>query len=278
MALRIQSHHPERMKNPTPYPELNGVLREFTLRIQNILQSNFIGAYLQGSFAVGGFDQHSDVDFIVATDERLSSHEVDALQVLHDRIYHLDSEWAKHLEGSYFPKEILRDYTKEGMDLWYLDHGARSLIRSDHCNTILVRWVVRDMGVPLAGPAPKELVDPIPTERLREDIYQTLMEWGQQILDDPSPYENRFYQGFIVLNYCRMLHDLHQGVPGSKQDGAAWAKQNLDPAWSPLIEAAWTCRPDPAKQVQQPPDPQAFKKILKFVQHIMIKSESFMKP
>jgi predicted nucleotidyltransferase len=167
---------------PTPYQELNQVLGELVSRIQKILDDNFIGAYLQGSFAVGDYDQYSDVDFIVVVEEDLSPHQIDALQVMHDQVYQLASEWAKHLEGSYFPREILRDHSKLGMELWYLDHGARSLVRSDHCNTILVRTVVREKGVTLAGPTPKTLVDPISDELLRADIFKTLTNWGRQIL------------------------------------------------------------------------------------------------
>jgi len=126
---------------PTPYTELNLVLSELVSRIQHILEDDLIGVYLQGSFAVGGYDQHSDVDFIVVVEDELTSHMVDALQGMHDQVYNLDSEWAKHLEGSYFPRKILRDPPKLGMELWYLDHGARALVRSDHCNTLIVRWV-----------------------------------------------------------------------------------------------------------------------------------------
>ena len=93
---------------PTPFEELNEVLYELVSRIGEILGDKFIGAYLQGSFAAGDSDVHSDVDFIVAVEEDLESDEVGALQVMHDRVYELGSEWAKHLEGSYFPKEILR--------------------------------------------------------------------------------------------------------------------------------------------------------------------------
>ncbi len=120
---------------PTPNSELNRVLRKLTLRVQHILKGNFIGAYLQGSFAVGGFDQHSDVDFIVVTEQDLAPKEVDALQAMHDRIYQLDSEWAQHLERSYFPKEILRDFTKTGIELWYLYHGARFAPRLSRIKT-----------------------------------------------------------------------------------------------------------------------------------------------
>jgi len=209
---------------PTPYPELNSVLRDLVDSVQAVLSNNFVGAYLQGSFAVGDFDLHSDVDFIMVIEEELSHEEVLGLQGVHERIYGLDIPWAQHLEGSYFPKEVLRSYARLGGPLWYLDHGSRSLIQSDHCNTVLVRWVVREYGVTLAGPSPALLVDPIPAETLRKEIMATIHDWGQEILANPDPFNNRFYQAFIVLNYCRMLHDLHRGFPGSKLEGAEWAK------------------------------------------------------
>ncbi len=261
---------------PTPFPELNDVLHELVTRIETILNANFVGAYLQGSFAVGDFDQHSDVDFIVALEEELHADQVDALQGMHDQVYHLDSIWAKHLEGSYFPAETLREPQHSGEDLWYLDHGARSLIRSDHCNTLVVRWVVREKGIGLAGPPPQTLVDPIPRQLLRKEMFTTLTTWGQQILDDPDPYRNRFYQGFIVLNYCRMLHDILNGYPGSKRAGAEWAKSNLDPAWASLIDGAWDGRPDPARKVKEPADPAAFAETLRFVETIMNESRRLM--
>ncbi len=262
--------------NPTPYLELNQVLHELVTRIQEILLDDFIGAYLQGSFAVGDFDLHSDVDFIIVIDEDLVNDQIDALQVMHGQIYQLESNWAQHLEGSYFPKEILRYPANQGSKVWYLDHGARSLIRSDHCNTILVRWVLREKGLTLAGPPPRTLVDPISEELLRADIFKTIIEWGQEILDDSARYNNRFYQTFIVLSYCRMLHDLRNGYAGSKREGAEWAKAALDPSWSELIDATWDGRPDPAYQVRQPADPQDFEKTLNFVAYVMEESRRFM--
>jgi hypothetical protein len=131
----------------TPYSELNQVLEELVSRMERNLEDNFLGAYLQGSFALGDFDIYSDVDFIVTIEEDLTSDQVEALQEIHDRVYGMGSSWAQHLEGSYFPREVLRHSSMTGSDLWYLEHGARNLIRSDHCNTLLVRWIVRNNGV-----------------------------------------------------------------------------------------------------------------------------------
>ena len=165
----------------TPYDDLNAALRALITGVQRALGGAFIGAYLQGSFAVGGFDEHSDVDFIVVIHDELSDSQVEALQVLHGGVYDLESEWAKHLEGSYFPAAVLRDATHRGTPLWYLDHGSRSLVRSDHCNTIVVRQVVREMGVKLVGPDPATLVDPIPVAVLRDEIRATMLGWGCEI-------------------------------------------------------------------------------------------------
>ena len=140
--------------SPTPYKDLNTVLEDLVTSVQAILQDNFIGAYLQGSFAIGDFDEHSDVDFIIVTERELSDSEITALQTMHGRIYDIDIEWAKHLEGSYFPRAILRDYTNSGSDIWFLNHGSREIELSDHCNTVVVRWVLREWGVTLAGVAP----------------------------------------------------------------------------------------------------------------------------
>jgi hypothetical protein len=254
---------------PTPYPDLNEVLRDLVDSVRVALGDSFIGAYLQGSFAVGDFDRHSDVDFAIAVRDELTAEQVEALQAIHRRVYSLPSAWAKHLEGSYFPAAILRNHDQRGKPLWYLDHGSESLVRSDHCNTVVVRWVLREQGITLTGPDPSTLVDPIPVDVLRQEIAQTICNWGQQILDDPEPYRNRFYQGYIVLNYCRMLHDLAEGRPGSKRAGAAWAKATLDPEWSALIERAWDARPDPAVSVRQPANSADFIETLTFVRSII---------
>ena len=259
--------------HPTPYAELNAVLAELVQSVRRALGDTFVGAYLQGSFAVGDFDQHSDVDFIIAIRDELSDSQVADLQTTHQRIYGLGSEWAKHLEGSYFPLDVLRHRERRGTALWYLDNGSQTLIPSNHCNTMLVRCVVRDMGVTLAGPSPATLVDPIPIDALREETRATIREWGREILDRPEVYANRFYQGYLVLNYARMLHDMMVGRPGSKRAGAEWAKDRFGPAWTDLIDRAWGGRPNPAVSVREAADPADYERTLEFVRLIIAELE-----
>ena len=133
----------------------------------------------------------------------------------------------------------------------------------------MVRWVVREHGVPLAGPDPATLVDPMPVAALRQEILEGMNSWGRQILEDPQIINNRFYQTFAVLHYCRMLHDLHTGFPGSKRAATEWAKANLDPSWAGLIDRAWDGRPDPALSSRQPADPADLKSTVEFVRYII---------
>ena len=263
------------MVQPTPYPDLNTVLQGLVAGAQLALGQAFVGAYLQGSFALGGFDHHSDVDFVIVAADELRDPQVDALQAIHRSIFALPCEWAQHLEGSYFPMATLRNSGQPSEPLWYLDHGSQSLIRSVHCNTLVVRWVLRERGVMLAGPSPAALLDPIAVDALRREIRATICTWGRQILDDPDRYANRFYQGYIVLNYCRMLHDVVRGYPGSKRAGATWAKATLDPAWSALIDRAWDGRPNPAAAVRQPADTAAFASTLQFVKCVIAESARY---
>jgi hypothetical protein len=71
-----------------------------------------------------------------------------------------------------------------------------------------------------------------------------------------------------------MLHSLQAGSVESKVAGAEWAKRNLDPAWSALIDGAWAGRPNPAVSVRQPANPEAFAKTVKFVQYCINASKS----
>jgi hypothetical protein len=259
----------------TAFPELNDVLTGLVSSVQRALGTTLVGAYLQGSLAVGGFDEHSDVDFIFVIDQELSDPQVESLQAVHQRIFNLDSEWAKHLEGSYFPTAILRSHDHSGDDLLYLEHGENRLVRSSHCNTVVVRWILRERGVVLSGPQPSTLIDPIPVSVLRHDMMWAIKHWGKAILAKPKEYNDRFYQSYIVLNFCRMLHDLHTGTCGSKRSGAEWAKLNLDRSWVGLIDCAWEGRPKPAVSIRQAANDTDFARTLDLVREVIRAANDF---
>lgn len=270
---------------PTPNPELNAVLYEFVKSVQEILKDNFVSAYLQGSFAIGDWDNDSDVDFTIVIENDISDIELQALQIMHARIYNLESEWAKHLEGSYFPKAIIKsgNYANKGLwyldntfkGLWYLNNTFDKLAISNHDNTLVIRWVVREHGITLAGIPAKELIDFVLADDLRKEILSTMQEWGSEIISGQWKMENKWAQPFVVLMYCRMLHSLNAGGIASKLSGAEWAKNTLDNRWTGLIQRAWDERPNPSLKVRQPAEAMEVKETIEFVRFAIELGQSY---
>jgi predicted nucleotidyltransferase len=252
------------MTPPTAFPELNAVLDEFVASVEAILGENLFGVYLQGSFAVGGADEHSDVDFIVVTDDEVGESQLSELQAMHKRLYGLESSWAQHLEGSYVPKDELRRVDPERREYLYLDNGATELVRDNHCNTAVVRWSLRECGVVLTGPDPRGLVDPIAAQDLRNDVLVSLREWVEWL---PGRPVSRRAQSLSVLSLCRILHTLETATVASKREAGEWALAALDPEWAPLIQRALDDRPDPWDKVREPADPNELALTLDFLDY-----------
>jgi hypothetical protein len=241
------------------YPELDSVVRQFVAAVQRALGENFFGAYLVGSLATGDFDLDSDVDFLVITVVELREAELESLRAVHLAVHALGSYPAEHLEGSYIPIESLNRADSVGTEpLWYVDNGRTSLERSVHDNQWHVRWILRERGIAVAGPAPKTFVRAVATEALRAEAAAAIVTLRNHVavgLDATAGWFNtRFGQSFAVLSCCRMLHTCETGEVQSKHAGAKWAERALAPAWRDLIQAAWTERHDVrfGEKVRQP--------------------------
>jgi hypothetical protein len=267
----------------TPYAELDDVLQNHAMRLKETLGDFVVGVYLVGSLAIGDFDLTSDSDFIVVTNGELSSAQIEEVQSVHNQTYNEENRWVKHLEYSFFPRDTLNErsspFSPEGRtddprrELWHFDHGGRQLERSDHDNSLVVRWTLREKGVVVIGPEPASLLNSVSPDALRSEIRNTLVGWGRELLDDPGPYRNRFFQAFIVLHYCRMLQDLDEARVTSKLEGAGWAKANLNPKWIPLIDFCWNERQDTEIHISQPAIPEIFNEVLAFVKYAVAQGE-----
>lgn len=257
------------LNQPTSDQALNSVLRELVTQVQHHLPDNFVAAYLQGSFAVGDWDTDSDVDFLIVIDHPLSPAEVAALQQMHGQIFQMANPWAQHLEGSYFPKALLRHGDPQKSELWYLDNAHDSMVLSAHDNSLVVRWATREYGIPLAGCDAKDLIDPVSADDLRHEITAVMHGWAKNIFAGKWSPNNRWAQPFAVLSYCRMLHTLETGRVASKLAGAQWAQQHLPPQWQDLMRRAWEDRPQPDLKVTLPADPADINVTLEFIRYAL---------
>lgn len=225
-------------------PEIQALLDQLLNQVQSILGSHFIGMYLDGSLTNNTFDQASDIDFIVVSDQEIRGELFLALQSMHDRIASLETPWAIQLEGSYISAQALRRYDPGNALHPNLERGPGERLKlvEHHADWVLHRAIVRERGIVLVGPDPKQLIDPISATQLREAICSMLPIWAGYILDHPTVLHSRGYQSYVVLSLCRMLYTLQFGTIASKFEASQWAKQDLDQNWKPLIERAWKGR------------------------------------
>ena len=258
----MQSLHSE-LIHPTPYADVNAVLSILLSDITTTLGDQFVGMYLYGSLASGDFDQDSDVDYVVVTDDALSSDLFANLQAMHTRIAMLDFWCATQLEGSYVPQHALRQYDPVHALHLHIDRGRGerlNMMRLDNAmisrawwgGWVILRESLRERGITLAGPAPQSLIDPVSSNDLRQAAWAILHGWAARILDDPAQMSTRGYQSYTVLTVCRILYTLQSGHVVSKPVAARWAQQTLGERWTALIERAWVGRRNP--QMQAPSD------------------------
>ena len=218
------------------------------------MAENFVGAYLQGSFAVGDADEYSDVDFLVVTEDAVAHDQEDRLAAMHAEFSDREVFWAQHLEGSYVPRRELRRLVSPAQPWLHVDNGSRVLEWSLHDNDRVVRWVLRNHGVTLAGPAPEELVDQVEPDDLRQEVLATMRDWAVTLAEDEAGMNNAWRQPYVVLSYCRMLQTVHSGRVTSKLEGGRWTLTTMDARWRPLIQHALDHRADPWLRVYQPAD------------------------
>jgi hypothetical protein len=219
----------------TPYADLDELIDELVDQWRHILGDNLAGAYLQGSFALGAGDQHSDCDWLVATHHRPESEQEAALRALHDEIPTRDGHWPHDIEGSYAPATELSSVEHLGREWLFNDHGHRTLEWSDHCNRAYTRWILREHGVTLVGPEPRSFVAAVPPALLREEAATAI----PTLTDDLATWLDidaiAWGQRYAVVTACRILYTLATAEVASKPGALEWAMRTLDPRWRPLL-------------------------------------------
>jgi aminoglycoside adenylyltransferase-like protein/nucleotidyltransferase-like protein len=230
--------------NPTPYEDVNAILRLLFTKQLEVLGSQLVGLYLYGSLSLGDFDPaSSDIDFLTVTAEELPAETIEALRVMHEEIARSGLLYADHLEGSYIPRAALRRYDPEharhpsiGVD-WEFHIGEHG------DNWIIERQIVREHGVVIYGPAPQTLIDPVSPQELRTAVCRHLeTRWQEMLTGDLEWLRPRNYQAFAILSMCRALYTLQHNTTISKPQAAAWAQERY-PQWRPIIERALVWRP-----------------------------------
>ena len=234
--------------SPMVRREIGSIVDPLLSGLHAILGEAFVGFYLEGSLALGDFDDASDIDFVAVTRAPVDESLFDRLRTLHDELSRLDSRLALDLEGFYVSPEMLRRIGHAAMKVPNLERGRGERLKWAPlwASWIIHQSIVRDAGIALVGPPPVDLIDPIEPVDLKRATGAILGEWGGVILAEPERAAQPGYQPYIVLTICRLLYTIEWGRVTSKRQAAEWAATAVDERWRSLIRTAWVeRRPDP---------------------------------
>ncbi len=242
------------------------ILNLLLTNVKDILQDQCVGMYLFGSLANGDFDEHSDIDVLVVTQEEISNDIFSTLKNMHAEMAKVDLPWAIQQEVSYIPQTALRRFAPPDILHPHLDRGNDEVLHmmSHESDWIVQRFILRERGVIVTGPDLKSLIDPVSPNDLRQAVIDVLPLWINPILEDPSQIKKRGYQSYCVLSLCRMLYTLQNKAILSKPAAAKWAIDILHPRWKPLIERAIVGRQNPTLDAE-PDDIQGTLHIMRYI-------------
>jgi hypothetical protein len=155
---------------------------------------------------------------------------------------------------------------------WYLDNGANRLVRSEHDNSNIVRWVTREKGITLLGPDPKILIDPVSPKDLRNCIVKILRfvneKWASK-----EAINSRMLQTFFVTLCVRALHSIVTGTVASKKTATEWAIENMNSKWHPLIKSAWSEWQERREQLCEDADQLSVEQTVSLIRYVLERSE-----
>jgi hypothetical protein len=212
--------------------ELDDYLAELTRRLRDVLGDDLLGVYAGGSHALGAYEPgRSDVDVTAVARGTLAPAAKQAVvaAVRHEAL----PCPARGLELVVYPLATAQGGGGEpGFEL-NLNTGARVPFRVDEAPGDIEgfwfgidRAILRDHGLPLAGPPPAELFAPIP----RATLLRLLGESVRWHRDSEVPLGTD-----VVLNTARALRWAETGDWVSKPAAGRWF---LDQAVARLDHAA----------------------------------------
>ncbi len=204
-----------------------------------ILGDTMVGFYVHGSLAFGCFSwERSDIDFLVVVSEEPTAGQKHALiRIL------LDLEEAAPQKGFemsvvtedavnpfVYPTPYVLHYSNAWCEAFHtdLDRTCRRLCGYDPDLAAHIT-VTRAVGFTLYGKPIEEVFAPVPTEQYLDSIRLDIENAREDIHENPV---------YVILNLCRVLGYIKEGLVLSKEGGGMWGIANLPTEFVPLITNA----------------------------------------
>jgi streptomycin 3"-adenylyltransferase len=222
--------------------EVHEILNKLVNHCCQIFNDNLVGIYLHGSMAMGCFNPiKSDVDLLVIVDHIPTNQQKEKLM---DVILELNNEApAKGIEMSLVLSEYCKNFVYptpfdlhfSNMHLnWYKTNPKDYIDKMKGTDPDLAAHFVitKQRGIVLYGKAINDVYGEIPSEAYLDSIKSDVAGAKEDVLENPV---------YIILNLCRVLAYVQDGLVLSKKEGGEWGMSNIDSIYHSLINEALEC-------------------------------------
>jgi len=179
------------------------------------LKNNLVGIYLHGSLAMGCFNSNlSDIDILIVVKSDFTLREkrelIGCILKLSEAYGKNDFEISIILEeyakNFVYPTPYILHYSKKYKEIYF-----------------------KNRGICLLGKPIEQVFGAVPKNCYIDSIIRDIEDSKANILNNPLYY---------ILNLCRVLYYVKEGVVSSKKEGGMWGISNLPKQFYNIIESA----------------------------------------
>lgn len=212
---------------------------------QNIIGDTFVGFYVHGSLTTGCFNYElSDVDFLVVVNRPLDSETRKNLmdifiQRSHEappKGFEMSVVLEKYMQNFVFPTPFEMHFRSDQIASYKVDasYGTEKGLDPD---LAAHTTITKERGICFRGKPINEVFQHIPKEYYLKSIIRDSEESIQNIMNGVDS-GTCSVPAYGVLNLCRVLAFIDDGLITSKQEGGEWALKNLPKKYSEVIQQA----------------------------------------
>lgn len=204
-----------------------------------ILGQNLVGIYLHGSLAFGCFNwDTSDIDFIVVTEEAPAPEDKEALltcllsldKSAPPKGFEMSVVLRRHCTHFAYPTPYELHFSNAHKAACMADKTAYC---QNSCGTdkdLAAHFtVIRAVGRTLLGEDKAYVFSPVPASCYIDSIKDDIANAAEAIGENPV---------YVVLNLCRVLVYIKEGLVLSKKDGGVWGEKILPPKYGAVAAEA----------------------------------------
>jgi predicted nucleotidyltransferase len=211
----------------------------FTLRneLMNLLQDNLVGIYVYGSIAFRCYNENkSDIDLVVVIDKQVNYEiKVKIVKIVQNlepkgppKGFKLNLMLRRNTEHFVYPTPYEMYYSKQNYKDFILnpEKVCGDTPKFDY-NLAIDFTIIYNYGVVIYGEPVRYVFDDVNSDYFVQNIEYVVEQATNRIKTKPVS---------TILNLCRALAYLEDGLILSKDQGGMWALKSIDRNYWPLIK------------------------------------------